>query len=121
MEEERLWDFFIDICIGFWEGFLSDEIDWPPSDEVEECFELHLMLISEFIELYELVDCTESRVLSCLLLSSDCRRSSLVAATAGRGSECREFQDRDGRVKELGSLGDTMERVDGCTVDEFIL
>ena len=54
MEEERLWDFFIDICIGFWEEFLSSWTDWLPNDEVEECFELHFMLISEFIELYGL-------------------------------------------------------------------
>ena len=83
MEEERLWDFFIDICIGFWEEFLSSWTDWLPNDEVEECFELHSMLISEFIELYGLVDCTESRLLSCLLLKSDCLRSSTVVATAG--------------------------------------
>ncbi len=100
MEDERLLDFFTDKCIGFWEGFLSDRTDWPPSDEVEECFELHFMLISEFIELYELVDCTESRVLSCLFLAIDCLRSKVAASTAAlEDSERKEARDRDGRVE----------------------
>ena len=56
-----------------------------------------------------------------MLLKCDCLRSSPVVAIAGEGSECKEARDRDGMVEELGSLGDTIERVDGCTVDEFIL
>jgi hypothetical protein len=79
------------------------------------------MLISEFIELYGLMDCTKSRLLSCLLLKSDCLRRSTVVATAGEGSECKEARDRNGMVEELGSLGDTIERVVGCPVDEFTL
>lgn len=98
MEDERLWGFFTDKCIGFWEGFLGDETDWPPNDEVEEYFELHFVLISEFIELYELVDCTESRVLSCLLLTDDGLRIKVALATAllSEGSERKGALGRDG-------------------------
>jgi len=99
MEDERLLGFFTDKCIGFWEDFLSDGTDWPPSDEVEECLELHLMLISEFIELYELVDCTESRVLPCLLLANDCLRSKVASAAALEDSERKEARDRNGRAE----------------------
>ena len=67
------------------------------------------------------MDCTGSRLLSCLLLKSDCLRSSTVVATAAEGSKCKEARDRYEMVEELGSLGDTIERVDGCPVDEFIL
>jgi hypothetical protein len=101
VEDDRLWSFFTDKCIGFWEGFLSDETDWLPTDEAEEYFELHLVLISEFIELYELVDCAESRVLSCLLLTHFCLRSKVAAATAllSEGSERKEVIDRGGRAE----------------------
>lgn len=101
MEDERLWGFFkaTDKCIGFCEGFLSDRTDWPPSDEVEVCFELRLVLISESIELYELVECTESRVLSCLLLAKDCLRSKVASAAALEDSERKEARDRDGRAE----------------------
>jgi len=99
MEGERLLDFFADKCIGFWEGFLSDGTNWPPSDEVEECFELHLMLISEFIELYELADCSESRVLPCLLLANNCLRSKVASAAALEDSERKDARDRDGRAE----------------------
>jgi hypothetical protein len=60
------------------------------------------VLVSEFIELYELVDCTESRILSCLLLTSLCLRVKVAAATAllSEGSERKEALDRDERAEQ---------------------
>jgi hypothetical protein len=84
VEDERLLGF-----VNLLEAFLAGGIDSSPDDEMEERSELYLALISEFLELYELVDHPESWVLPFLLSIADGLRSRVALATAGQGSELK--------------------------------